>query len=51
MSIRIEGSTAYVSTVDEAFAVIDNPDVEDYVIEDNMERIKMLRLLKAMGIK
>jgi len=51
MTIRIEGTTAYVGTFNEAFAVIDNPEVEDFVIEDNAERIKMQRLLKAMCIK
>lgn len=45
---RIEGRTAYVQTVAEAFAASDLPNIDDVVIEDNMERIRMQKILRAM---
>lgn len=38
-----------VLTVSEAMRVIDWADVTDVVITDNMERIKMQRIIKALG--
>jgi len=51
MSIRVEDNIAYVDTVAEALQVCDAPDIDDVVIEDNAERIKMQRLIKGLGIK
>jgi len=47
VSIRIEGRTAYVGTVSEAFDASDLAGVDDVVIEDNAERLKMQRLLRG----
>ena len=46
---RIEGKTAYVSTVKEALDASFLEGVDDVVIEDNIERLKMERLLKGFG--
>lgn len=48
MSARIEGRTAYVSTVAEALDASFLDGVDDVVIEDNAERLKMQRLMKAL---
>ena len=50
MSIRVEGKTAYVSTVAEAFSATDLEGVDDVVIEDNAERLNMQRLLKGFRL-
>lgn len=46
---RIEGRTAYVSTASEALDAAFLEGVDDVVIEDNTERLKMERLLKGFG--
>lgn len=45
---RVDGDRAYVQTCADAFAVLDVPAVEDVVIENNTERIKMGRLMKGL---
>lgn len=47
MNIRVEGRTAYVATVADAFAASDLAGIDDVVIENNAERLKMQRLLKG----
>ncbi|QPX62621.1 hypothetical protein SEA_WOLLYPOG_72 [Arthrobacter phage Wollypog] len=51
MTIRIDGEVAHVDTVAEAFEVADMPGLKDVIITDNMERLKLHRLLKGFGIK
>jgi len=48
--MRIEGRTAYVQTVAEAFKATDLAGIDDVVIENNAERIKMQRLLKGFRL-
>lgn len=47
--IRVEGRTAYASTVSEALDAAFLEGVDDVVIEDNAERLKMERLLKGFA--
>jgi len=49
MTIRVQGRTAYVSTVTEALDASFLDGVEDVVIEDNNERLKMQKLLKGFS--
>lgn len=49
MSIRIEKGIAYVDTVNEAFEAADTPGVTAVEIQDNMERIKMNKLIKGLS--
>lgn len=46
--VRYEGRTAYVQTARQAMHVSDRPGVSYVVIEDNAERIKLNRLVKAI---
>jgi hypothetical protein len=48
MATRIEGTTAYVDSIVEAFEACELPGVKDVVIEDNAERLKMQRLMKGL---
>lgn len=49
MSIRIEGRTAYVATASEALVACEREGVDDVVIEDRLESLKMQLLLRAVG--
>jgi hypothetical protein len=49
MSTRVEGRTAYVSTASEALDASFLDGIDDVVIEDNAERLKMERLLKGFA--
>lgn len=51
MTIRIDGNVAHVDTVGEAFQICETPGIDDVIIEDNIERLKLQRLLKGFGIK
>lgn len=46
--VRYVGNTAYVQTARQAMHVADEPNVSYVVIEDNAERIKLNRLVKAI---
>ena len=46
---RVEGRTAYVQTAKDALEVCDWDGLDDVVIEDNMERIKMQKLMKGFS--
>jgi hypothetical protein len=50
MNVRIEGKTAYVQTAADALEASWLEGVDDVVIEDNMERIKLQRLLKGFRL-
>ncbi len=47
MTIRIDGDVAYVTTLREALEICDQPGLESVVIEDNMERIKFHKMMRA----
>jgi hypothetical protein len=43
--IRVEGVKAYVANMREAFQACDIPGVQSVVIEDNLERIKLEKIM------
>lgn len=48
--VRIDNGTAYVQTVQQALEVCDQPGVDDVVIEDPDERIKLARILRGFNL-
>lgn len=47
---RMDETTAYVRTASEALEVCDAPGVDFVVVEDNAERIKLQRTIKALRL-
>lgn len=47
--IRVEGATAYVTTMREAFEACDQPGVDYVVVEDRDERLKLAQIGKTVA--
>ena len=46
--ITVDGDTAHVTTVAEAFQVCNVEGVEHVVVDDNAERIKLAKIIRHM---